>query len=162
MITITLNREAILYDIGNIAYITGDLMHSDVKDQSGVQDVNNEGNIDKVTRILNKSFNELVYGLTAFTKKDYTEDIVLDDNFSVPGEYVLELSTSLTFSSTNAKAVMTAAHEYMVDMVLFEWFTITKKDEFELYKMKADEELLKMKRYLNSRTKAVRRPLRPF
>lgn len=162
-ICITLKRKDLLYDIGNVAYITGDLMEAgDAKAQSGVQDVVNEGNVDVVTRMLDKSFNELVHNLTAYTAEETKEDISLDTAFAVVEEYTLLLKVPENFSKPNARASATAAHSYLVNMVLYEWFSVTKKDEAGLYKEKAEEELKKIRRYLNARVRPVRRRMHPW
>lgn len=163
IIEVSLYRKALVYDAENIAFIIGDNMQGgDEKEKSGVMDVGQDGNIDRVTRVLNKSFNELVYALTAYTKEDTMEDCVVDNLFTEPEVYVLKLSVPVAFSKPNMEAVKTAAHEYLVCMSLFDWFTITKKDEAQGYYDRAQMELVKLKGYLEARTKMTRRRLSTF
>lgn len=167
MITITLHRDAILYDISNIAYITGDLVQ-DAKAQSGIQDVVNTGNVDRITRIMDKSYNELIVGLSAYNKVSLTvsgdviETISSDNAFKEPSSYVLSLNMPVDFNKNIVSPITAACHEYMVCMSLFEWFSITKKDEAELYRIKAIEELNKVKGYLSIRVGITKRKMFPF
>lgn len=167
MITITLHRDSILYDISNVAFITGDLV-PDVKLQSGIQDVVNTGNVDRITRIMDKSYNELVVGLSAYNKAvlntvdGITETITSDNAFKEASSYVLSINMPADFNKNVVNAITTACHEYMVCMSLFNWFSITKKDEAELYRIKAIEELNKVKGYLTIRVGITKRKMFPF
>lgn len=161
-ITVRLKSSELLYDIGNIAFITGDIMLQDAKLQSVVQDVVNDGNVDKVTRSLSRIFNELVSSLTAYTKKDLVENIVVSNDLTAPENYEMVLVAPDTFSLPNANSVVTAAHDYMVNMALSDWFSITKKDEAQMYLDKATIELSKIKSYMIKRTRRMRRRGSPF
>ena len=161
-ITVRLKSSELLYDIGNIAFITGDIMLQDVKLQSAVQDVVNDGNLNKVTRSLSRIFNELVSSLTAYTKKELIENVVVSDDLTAPENYEMVLVVPDTFSSPNANAVVTAAHDYMVNMALSDWFSITKKDEAQMYFDKAMNELSKINSYMIKRTRRMRRKGSPF
>jgi len=159
---VRLKREELIYDISNVAFITGDMMLSDVKLQSIVQDVANEGNVDKISRSLTRIHNELINALTAYTKVDTLEDIVVSDDLDIPEYYEISLTVPQTFSAPNAKSVMTAAHDYMVNMSLYEWFCITKKDESSVYEEKALKELRNIKSYMSKRTTSLRIKKRPW
>ena len=52
-VRLTFKREELLYDIRNNAYVEGDVMQvNDAHDRHQVQDIGEEGNIDRVTRVL--------------------------------------------------------------------------------------------------------------
>lgn len=108
-------------------------MLADSKLQRVVQYVVNEGNLDKVSCSLTRIYNELISVLTVYTKANMTEDITVSNDLTAPDIYELTLDVPDSFSAINSNSVMTAAHDYMLNMSLFEWFLITKKDEVELY-----------------------------
>lgn len=167
MINITLNRADLIYDISNVAYIVGDLIEDPVY-KGAVKDVAVDGNIDRVTRIMDKSYNELVVGLSAYNKAvlntvdGITETITSDNSFKEESSYVLSINMPADFNKNVVNAITAACHEYMVCMSLFEWFSITKKDEAELYRIKAIEELNKVKGYLSIRVGITKRKMFPF
>ena len=167
MINITLNRADLIYDISNVAYIVGDLIEDPIY-KGSVKDVAVNGNVDRITRIMDKSYNELIVGLSAYNKVslivsgDVIETISSDNAFKETPSYVLSLNMPLDFNKNIVSPITAACHEYMVCMSLFEWLSITKKDEAELYRIKAIEELNKVKGYLSIRVGITKRKMFPF
>lgn len=167
MINITLNRADLIYDISNVAYIVGDLIEDPIY-KGSVKDVAVNGNVDRITRIMDKSYNELSVKLSGYNKillsevNGVTEEISSDNAFKETPSYVLSFNMPVDFNKSVVNAITTSCHEYMVCMSLFEWFSITKKDEAELYRIKAIEELNKVKGYLSIRVGITKRKMFPF
>ena len=52
-VTLLFDREALFYDIANVAYVEGDVMQTEnVHDKHQVIDIAEDGNVDRVTRLL--------------------------------------------------------------------------------------------------------------
>lgn len=158
---IALRRHDLVYDVANVAFITADAM-PDAPARSHVQDAATDGNVDVVVRSLTRAHGELVHALSAYTAACTEHDLEVTTAPLPMEEYVLRLRVPPGFSAPVADAVAAAAHSYMVNTALADWFGITKKDEAELYAARAREELEKVKRYLNARVHPVRRKMSPW
>lgn len=125
-VSLVFKREQLLYDIGNYAFVEGDVMPAaDEHERHQVMDVTQQGNIDLATRILNLAHSETVEALYPFTKEPVTDDETLDDALEEPEEYIVELNVPRTFSRTSVKYLSNLIHEYMVYRVLYEWMCLT-------------------------------------
>lgn len=62
-------RDELLYDIKNVAYVVADTLKTeDEHDRHQVFDIGEDGNVDRVTRVMNLSFAEVVEWLQRFTR----------------------------------------------------------------------------------------------
>ncbi len=162
-VTLLFSREALLYDISNIAYVEADVMEAENPHQSHqVFDITEDGNIDRITRILDLVHTSCVEGLYPFTKDSCEDGMELNDNFSETDTYVITLKVPQDFSSTTAKYFEQLIHEYMVDMALAEWLMITKPTSAQNWAAKAQNIIEEIKSKLNTRSGRILRPLRPF
>ena len=162
-IEIILYRKSLLYDISNIAYIVADSAPDlDEKTRSVITDICEEGNVDRVTRIMNRAYNDLLNRLYAYTKERVLEENKINDLFSEPLEYKIQMMVPEDFSKTTVSALSEYLHEYMVDVVLVEWLSITKKDEVGIWQEKADAVLGRARSMINDRVGAIKRKLSVF
>ena len=68
-VKMTFKREELLYDIRNNAYVEGDVMQAKTEhDRHQVQDIGEDGNIDRVTRLLDLAHAECEEALFPYTK----------------------------------------------------------------------------------------------
>ena len=168
-------REALLYDIKNVAYVTADIMPVDDDHQKHqVFDVGEDGNVDRVTRIMNLAFAEVVEWLYRFTKLEVRKGGktcscskgsgvlagYLDNEFEEPDEYVLMMRIPSNFSHTTLHLLKELIHEYIVCRVLEDWLSITDKADAEVWRVKREEVATKIKTYRNM-GKKVRISLHP-
>lgn len=124
-VVLVFKREQLLYDLGNYAFVEGDVM--DVKeehDRHQVMDIVQDGNEDIVTRVLNLAHTEAVELLYPYTKRPVEEER-LDDILTEPEEYQIEMKVPETFSMTSIKYLRWLIHEYLVYRVLYEWMGLT-------------------------------------
>lgn len=162
-IEIILYRKSLLYDISNIAYIVADSAPDlDEKTRSVITDICEEGNVDRVTRIMNRAYNDLLNRLYAYTKERVLEENKINDLFSEPLEYKIQMMVPEDFSKTTVSALSEYLHEYIVDVVLVEWLSITKKDEVGIWQEKADAVLGRARSMINDRVGAIKRKLSVF
>ena len=60
-VKLVFRREQLLYDIGNYAFVEGDLLGDDAEHIAHqVKDIVEDGNVDRVTRVLNLAHTECV------------------------------------------------------------------------------------------------------
>ena len=76
----TFKREELLYDIRNNAYVEGDVMQAKTEhDRHQVQDIGEDGNIDRVTRVLDLAHAECEEALFPYTKENVEQESEMDD-----------------------------------------------------------------------------------
>ena len=183
-VKMTFKREELLYDIRNNAYVEGDVMQVKTEhDRHQVQDIGEDGNIDRVTRVLDLAHAECAEALFPYTKENmeqetemddtptYVEpvDETLDEEFTdeppdakPTGDYVIRLLVPDEYSKTTLRLIVRYIHEYMVCRVLSDWLSITNPPAAANWKAKQDDALEGMKEAVNFRIGRVRRTQTPF
>ena len=79
-VKLTFKREELLYDIRNNAYVEGDVMQAKTEhDRHQVQDIGEDGNIDRVTRVLDLAHAECEEALFPYTKENVEQESEMDD-----------------------------------------------------------------------------------
>lgn len=79
-VKMTFKREELLYDIRNNAYVEGDVMQVKTEhDRHQVQDIGEDGNIDRVTRVLDLAHAECEEALFPYTKENVEQESEMDD-----------------------------------------------------------------------------------
>lgn len=183
-VNLTFKREELLYDIRNNAYVEGDVMQANTEhDRHQVQDIGEDGNIDRVTRVLDLAHAECEEALFPYTKENVEQETEMDDTPTfveqveetpaeeftneIPdakptGDYVIRLLVPDEYSKTTVRLIVRYIHEYMVCRVLADWLSITNPPAAANWKAKQDEALEGMKEAVNFRTGRVRRTQTPF
>lgn len=160
---ITLYRDQLAYDISNYAYVEGETMQTqNERDRALVMDVTQDGNVDRVNRILNLGYNELVEMMYPFTKSECDDEELRDDILVEPTEYVFHLTLPELFSKTSINHLSALLHEYMVCRVLSDWFNITKHPAWESWQLRLADISEQIRSRLNVRRGAIRRKQSPF
>ena len=163
-VRLTFYRSELIYDVENCAHVEGDVMQAgNDHARHQLQDIAQEGNIDRVTRVLGLAHGECVEALYPYTKKQLPEERKeLDDRHTEPDSYVIELRLPEDFSETTLQLLRHTIHEYMVCRVLADWMCITNPAGGVKWTEKAATHRERMREMLMSRTGKVRRPLRPW
>lgn len=162
-VTIVFKRDQLLYDISNYAFVEGDIMGEDAEHaRHQVKDIAEEGNVDRVTRVLNLAHDECVEQLYPYTKEDVEDGELIDDAFVAPEEYTIKMQVPDGFAKSTLNLVRTLIHEYMVCRVLQDWLSITFPNSAQNWEQKTILLKKKMRTALMSRTKIMRRKLKPF
>lgn len=163
-VKIRLSRKQLLYDIENYSYIEGDLISTDAEHtRHKVIDIAQDGNIDRVNRVLNLAYNECVDILYNYTKKDIAdEETVVTDNVETPEVYEISMKVPATVSMTSINLLKDDIHEYFVCRVIEDWMSIVKPDEQETWTKKLIKSREKIGYALSRRTKPKKRKVKPF
>lgn len=165
-VTLTFYREQLLYDIKNLAYVEGDVLPEEAQhSKHQVQDIGDEGNIDRVTRMLDLALAHCVEVLYPFSKVDVENGLVLNDNLTETATYTVTLLVPDDFSDTTAKYLEQLIHNLLVYYVLADWMSIANvanPNSAANWAAKAQDTEDKIKGKLNARTGRVRKFQSPF
>lgn len=162
-VTLAFRRDQLLYDIRNYAFVEGEIMGEDAQHaQHQVQDIAEEGNVDRVTRMLNLVHDECVELLYPYTNEEIADGERIDNVFVAPDEYTVELTLPDGFAKSTLKLLRTEIHEYMISRVLQDWLSITFPNSAPNWETKMVNLKKKMKTSLLSRKVTTRRKLKPF
>lgn len=162
-VTLTFKREEILYDCRNYAYVEGDTMKTqDEHDRHQVMDIGEDGNIDRVTRVLDLAFADCVELCYPYSKVEVTDETALDDTLQERDTLVLNMLVPDDFSQTTVELLRRLIHELLVYKVMADWTSHTKPESEEKWAKKAEEVEGKISSSLNYRVGRVRRTLSPF
>lgn len=163
-VTLSFKRAELLYDVSNYAFVEGDILPEDSEHgKHQVFDICQDGNIDRVTRVLNLAHAECVEMLYPFAKEEIPEEPAsIDDILMEPEEYVIRLSLPSGFSMTTVRLIEHIIHEYLVGRVLSDWLGITNPPAKSNWEARIEDLRSRMKTVLTYRRGKVRRPLKPF
>lgn len=121
-------RSQLLYDIKNYAYIESHVMGDDKEHAKHMlADIGEEGNVDRVSRILAVVHAAVIELLYPYTKAAPIEEEI-DNLLWVPEEYVVEMHVPEKMSRTTLHLLSRLIHEFMVYRVLADWLYITNPD----------------------------------
>lgn len=155
-------REDLLYDIKNYAYIEGSLLEDGTDHRRHtVQDVGEEGNVDRITRILNLAVSRCREMLYPFTKREI-ERKEFDDRLREIKVYGIGLDLPDGFSQTTLFLLERLVHEYLVCTAVADWMSITNPDKTATWREKSEEAKAEIQSTLHTRRGRVRRRLHPF
>lgn len=163
-VTLTFKRQELLYDASNYSFVEADIIpEGDECRRHQVFDIAQDGNVNRVTRVLNMAHAECVEMLYPYTKEEIPdEQEALDDVMQEPEVYEIKLSLPAGFSLTTVKMLENLIHEYLVCRVLADWMSITNPDSEGTWEKKFVTLRNKIQTSLLSRRGHVRRKLKPF
>ncbi|MBQ9203463.1 MAG: hypothetical protein IJ155_04385 [Prevotella sp.] len=163
VVLLRFKREELLYDIGNYSYVEGDIMQTqDEHERHQVIDVVEDGNVDRVTRVLDLAFAQCVELCYPYSKVPVEDGTELDDTKSEPSVYELRLRLPDGFSQTTVTLLEKLIHELLVYKVMADWMSITKPTSKQNWEEKIQEIEGQVIGTLNCRRGRVRRTQTPF
>lgn len=152
-------REQLLYDIKNCSFIEGSVMDTDSHHQRHmVQDVGEEGNVDRVTRILDlvvSQCKELLYPYT--NHRIYRH--ALNDKLKNHKVYGIVLKLPYGFSQTTLDLLERLIHELLVCKAMEEWMRLTNPAKASSWAEKAADAMSEIR--LNLMTRMHRTRIKP-
>ena len=163
VVLLRFKREELLYDIGNYSYVEGDIMLTrDEHERHQVIDVVEDGNVDRVSRVLDLAFAQCVELCYPYSKVAIEDGTELDDTKSEPSVYELRLRLPDGFSQTTVTLLEKLIHELLVYKVMADWMSITKPTSKQNWEEKIQEIEGQVIGTLNCRRGRVRRTQTPF
>lgn len=103
--TLTFKRAELIYDASNYSFVEADILpEGDECRRHQVFDIGQDGNVDRVTRVLNMAHAECVEMLYPYTKEEIPdEQEALDDVLTEPEVYEIKLTLPERFSLTTLR-----------------------------------------------------------
>lgn len=162
-VMLVFKRDALLYDIENYAFVEGDVMQAQTEhERHQVFDIGQDGNVDRVTRILDLAHAECVEFLYPYTKLPCEELEERDDSFAETQEYHIRLLVPQDFSQSTVNLLTRLIHEYMVCRVLADWMSITNPASKAKWEDKIASINEQIRARMHARCGRVRRTQTPF
>ena len=162
LVVILLGRGQLVYDVENICYIEGDILPEDMQHQRHmVQDVGQDGNVDRVTRVLDLAHAKVVELLYPFTQHAIRHPAV-DDRLREKPVYGIFLNVPETISQTTLNLLGKLIHEYMVCKAVADWLSITNTAKSDVWKAKSEDAVGEIRQNLCARMTRIRRRMHPF
>lgn len=163
IVALTFARKELLYDIENYAFVEGDVMRTDNEHaKHQVFDIAQDGNIDRVNRVLDLAHAECVEMLYPYTKEPCDGEEVQDNELTVKEQYEISMLVPDDFSKSTVSLITKLLHEYMVCRVLADWMSITNPSSQSNWQSKLDSIEEQIRNHLNARCGRVRRAQTPF
>lgn len=165
-VTLVFHREQLLYDIRNYAYIEGHVWGEDRPEirhaRHTLIEIGEEGNVDRVNRLLGTVHAATVEMLYPYTRQDAADGEVICDCMCVPDEYQIIMQVPASMSHTTLELLSKLIHEFMVARVIYDWLSITHAEASRNWLEKALEAEGEINIIKNSRTGALLRRSHPF
>lgn len=138
-------KETLLYDISNLAYVVGDLRGDSLSAHRLHQtfDICEEGNVDRVDRLLALAFSEVGMALRKVAIEPPAMDR-LSNSDAPPEEFRLRLRRCAGGESWRIR-LKEAVNEFMTARVLAGWLRVTLPEAADFWKEQADSMLESLK-----------------
>lgn len=168
-----LRKDELVYDIKNTAFAFADSAQTaDVDPHSlhNVFDVGEDGNRDKLARILDSTVEDCRETLFRYTKVEMRgggfDSNEWEECVGAPcndeDAYYLEMMMPEGFSSTSVHTMMVYIHDYIVYQALYEWLMVVFPSGADRFWALAEEKKRKVKEASNRSARKSRIRLHPF
>lgn len=152
-----LHKKALLYDIANMAYIIAD-NHSDSDSAiHRLRDICQEGNIDRVSRVLGLAYANLLQILAPILTPGTINEH--RDHSAQPHDYLFKFNecnrNRYRLTDEIKLKIKETAHEYMICMVLADWLAVILPAAADVWKFRFEQASLSIKEIVASITSGV-------
>jgi hypothetical protein len=155
-VSLTFSREQLLYDIKNYAYVESHVMSPDTEHaRHMVADVGEEGNVDRVTRVLDLGVAKCREMLYPWAKMSIF-NTEFNDTLQEQAQYRIDMTVPTTMSETTLSFVERYIHEFLVCRGVSDWLSITNPQKSEVWMEKANEAEREIGRSIHSRVERTR------
>lgn len=156
-IAITLYMSELIYDIQNKTYLTGRSRNSGTNHEevANMQANDDDENANQIVRSIGNAFSNLKTKLSEYLEEAGTSS---SNKLKSPTDNItVELLMPSNFNQGVNDTISSALHQYIVNLAISEWFTITNKADAADYVALATANLEEIREALNKR----KRPIRP-
>lgn len=162
VVVLSFKREQLMYDIENYCFIEGNVSEAEsARIKHEIQAAGDDGNVDRVTRVLNLNVAKIRELLFPYTKHEIHRK-ELDDILKEPDVYGVVLKLPTTYSQTTINYMELLIHEYLVCEVMTDWMSFTNLQKVEMWKARSIEAKNSLKSCMAVRLGRVRRKSHPF
>lgn len=157
-ITITLYKSELLYDVENKTYLTGQSRYdgSNHEQVAHMQANEDEENRNQILRSIGNAFGTMKTKLSEYMTSSQEEDsnLQIDDE----GSFTITLLMPSNYNQATVEALTAALHQYIVNMTIYDWFTITNKQDAADYGTLAAANIEQAREAINKRVRPTRIP----
>ena len=155
-LAITLYTSEIMYDVMNKTYLTGRsrFIGTNNEEVANMQASEDEENEDQLLRTIGHAFAYLKTRLSEYIEETATvsSNILLSKDKNLTLTLVLPSNVNQATTET----ISSSAHQYIVNLAMADWFTITNKADAADYAAKAEANLQELREAINKRVRPVR------
>ena len=164
-------EKELIQDVRSIAYSEGESIKAELassgKNDDGqltslIQDIAEDINIDRLTRVLGLAHAEIEELLYPYTNKEIERCAWRDDTLKEKIVYRLDLKVPDTMSRTTINLLEHYVHEFLVARVLADWLTTHYPKSAERWVMTAENMKTSIQSCTISRMTRVRKRQSPF
>ena len=155
-LTITLHTSELLYDVQNKTFLTGRSRnngnnHEEVANMQANEDEENES---QLLRSIGNAFAYLKTLLSEYIEESATtaSNVLIDKSKNLTLTLVLPSNVNQATSDT----ISSSAHQYITNLAMADWFTITNKLDAADYAAKAEVNLQELREAINKRVRPIR------
>lgn len=165
-VTLVYNVREVLYDVSNMAWVQGDLIDSHDYDHVRhlVQDIIEDGNRDRVMRVMRLAFAEAEGMLQSWSKIRFSGSVYLDNEpeDEDEDELVMLLSVPAKTDRGTIELILQLVNEWLVCRVLQDWLSITWPEGASVWATKIEELREAIRNAKNRSQWITRRKLSPW
>ena len=125
-----IRKKTLLYEISNLAYVIADTGEHQRHILHRVRDICEEGNIDRVNRVLALAFSKVATVIRPVGSSQLDEDFHIHFRHDAEMRYVLTSEKKMNIKET--------VNEYLVCMVLADWLGITLPEAADVWIFRAE------------------------
>jgi hypothetical protein len=155
-LTVTLYTSEILYDVMNKTYLTGRsrFIGTNNEEVANMQANEDEENENQLLRSIGNAFSYLKTRLSEYIEE--TATTVTNNLLTKDKNLTITLVLPSNVNQATSDTVSSAAHQYIVNLAMADWFTITNKADAADYTAKAEVNLQELREAINKRVRPVR------
>ncbi len=162
-VTLSFKRIEFIDDLKQNAYVAGDIMPGEDEHQKHqVFDIAEDGNVDRVTRVLNLTMAEVRELLYPYTKNAVEEGDSRVNDLAIVEQYDIAMTVPESFSKTTLTYLELLVHELAIDRIMSDWLSQTYPEAAKVWEDKAEKTLVKIQETKNKRMRRGRRKMTPF
>lgn len=172
-VMVELTKDELVYDIKNTAFAFADSVQTDSADPHALHnvfDIAEDGNRDKLARILDSAVEDCREMLFRYTKVEMTgggfDSNEWEECVGAPcndeDAYYLAMRMPMGFSKTSVHTMTVYIHDYIVNQALYEWLMVVYPSGADRFWALAEEKRKKIKEASNRTSGRSRIRLHPF
>lgn len=157
-LTVTLHMSELIYDVQNKTYLTGRSRSdgTNMEFVSHMQANHDDENANQIVRSIGNAFSTLKNKLSEYIDESYASGSVSNALISSSDNLVLSLSMPSNYNRATADTIGAAMHQYLVNVALSDWFTITNKTDAAEYAALSQVNLNEIRDAINKRVRPTR------
>lgn len=158
-ITITLHVSELIYDIQSNTHLTADSKQERSPEQIATMKANDdEESLNRLMRSIGNAYASIKNQLSEYIGKEQR----IGDNIQLDPEGTISLNINKLPSNYNeavTDTIASAAHQYIVNISLMDWFLITSPSDAGEYSKLADLAIREIRSAINKRVRPERKPV---